>query len=125
MNGIEFFIILIFCHFIGDFALQSNTMAKGKNWKNDEKTKKKWEFHNKYKVYHPMWKYYLTAHGFIHGACIYIFTGFIWIAVIESLFHIIIDYFKCSEYTNIHGDQFLHLTTKLIYVLIFLIWGGF
>jgi len=125
MNWLEFFIVLIFAHWVADFALQSNTMATRKNWKNTDADRIKWNEKYPNIPYISTWRYYLVAHGFIHGAIIYLFTGFIYIALIESFLHIIIDYIKTSGITNIHQDQWFHLACKLLYVWIFILSGGF
>jgi len=124
MNWLEFFLILFWCHWIADFGLQSDIMATRKNWKNEKEIKRKWEMYPLNPPYQSTWRYYLIAHGFIHGAMIYLFTGFIYIALLESLLHIIIDYLKTSGITNIHQDQGFHLSCKLVYVWIFILIGG-
>ena len=122
MNWFELFLILIWCHWLGDFGLQSEVMAERKNWKKENK--EGWNNNPLNPPFQSTWRYYLSAHGFIHGAVIYLFTGIVWIALVESFVHIIFDYLKTSEYTNIHWDQFLHLISKIIYILLFLIIGG-
>ena len=117
----KFFIFAIMAHAIADFALQSPTMAKKKVRNNDiaDANECGWKFRGgKYQL---TWFYWLSAHAIIHGAVLYILTGYIWIALLECFFHFIIDCMKCEGLTDIHKDQGLHLLTKILYMLLLLL----
>ena len=103
---------LLFAHALGDFALQSDTCAKGKNR------------HNKPKLssippgqeYVPCWPYFLCGHAFTNGAIFWLLTGNIWIGIAETFLHAIIDFMKCENITNPNSDQLLHFLCMIGYL---------
>ncbi len=114
MNFISLFFILLFGHCLADTALQSSTMAKAK-----KRTPLSEE--DKNKNYAPWWMW-LTHHSVIHGGVIWLFTGRIYLGIIETALHWIIDFFKSENKYNPYVDQTLHLLCKVIYCLLIL--GG-
>ena len=119
MSPIEFFILLMFAHAVADFGLQSETMAHKKVRKEDIKTAEicGWEFRGgKYQL---TWYYWLAAHGLIHGAMVYLFTGAMWMAIAEFILHTLIDVLKCEGKTDIHQDQIFHMICKVVYTATF------
>jgi len=124
MEWFELLIVLGLCHWLADFGLQSDTMAIRKNWRNDEKMEKEWIKKNPDRPYQSKWIYYLTGHAWIHGAVIYLFTGILWITIVEIFVHFLVDMLKISGFTQIHQDQLIHLMSKLCYVFIFLMMKG-
>lgn len=107
---IQLLIKLLMGHAIADFALQSDSMAKGKN-------------RNIVPAYIPpgqalqiCWPYWLCAHGLIHGSLVYFVTGNIWIGLLEAWLHCLIDFGKCENCYGIHQDQTMHLLCKIAYL---------
>ncbi len=108
--------LLLVGHALADFALQSDSMAKGKNR------------HNKTipppgAKYQPCWQYWLSAHALIHGGMVYFITGLLFFGLFETVAHWIIDFFKCENKYGIHTDQALHIMCKAIVMSIMTIGG--
>ena len=87
---------LILCHFVGDYVLQNDFIAKtkGSNW------------------------WHLIAHCFLYSLPFYLAFGFCWqIGVIIGT-HIIVDALK-ARWNKIGyvTDQIAHLTTMLVYFI--------
>lgn len=87
MTTIETMILVIFCHLIGDYVLQSNFIAstKGENW------------------------YHLFVHSALYVIPFYICFGFGWKLLVLFVSHVIIDPLK-ARYNKISypTDQVLH-----------------
>ena len=105
---IETFVALLFGHAIADFVLQSDAMAKGKN-RNREVDPAMIPVGQKFT---PAWGYWLTAHAMTHGAVVYLITGSLLFALLETTAHWIIDFGKCENWYGIHTDQSLHVLCK-------------
>ena len=103
---------LICSHAICDFALQSDSMARGKNRHNRTQPPPN-------AIYQPTWMYWLGAHSLIHGAGVALATGVWWLGLCEVIAHGTIDFLKCDNRYGIHTDQALHLTSKLVWLVIF------
>jgi hypothetical protein len=97
------FIWLLFAHFLGDIAFQSDWQAQNKG--------KKW--------------YVMLSHAMIWGACIsmalqYLGIFSLWKAILLVLGHIVIDSWKCRQpkddahWWMIYPDQFAHLCQLLV-----------
>ena len=93
---IHIIIILIFCHLIGDYALQTDFIAKtkGQNW------------------------YHLFVHCALYCLPFYIAFGLTWQLAIIFGTHMIIDPLK-ARYNKITywQDQAIHYLIMLIYLL--------
>ena len=88
-------------HFLCDFALQSDRMAR-------EKCPG---------CSHTLpWGWWLTAHGAIHGLAVALLSGLPALGAAETAIHIVIDYNKCRGRINFTTDQLLHLLCKLLWV---------
>lgn len=98
---------LLFGHFLADYPLQSEFLATGKNHKTP--------------IPGFPWYQLLTAHAFIHGGIVAYITGHVWLGVIETVLHWIIDYGKSDGRYGFNTDQALHITCKVAYA-IFLIY---
>ena len=109
MNWFEIIFILLFLHALGDFALQSDAMAKGKN-RNIKPT-----YIPEGQKFKVCWFYWMLAHSLIQGGLIWIIFGNLWICLIEVISHFIIDFIKCENVTNPHHDQLLHLICRISY----------
>jgi len=99
-------------HMLADFVFQSETMAKGKNFRNKitpppgQKQK-------------PTWYFWMSAHAFLHGVAIYWMTWNIYFAILEIPLHFVIDCTKCKNWTSPLVDQLLHYSCKVFYIIIF------
>ena len=99
------FFKLLISHALCDFALQTPSMASGKN-------------RNIRPVDHAIppgqklatvWPYWLTSHALIHAGGVFVVTGSVWAALFQFFSHWFIDFMKCENFTNIHVDQALHI----------------
>jgi hypothetical protein len=114
MELLTVWFLLCLGHFVADYPLQSDFMAKGKN---------------RFRPVDPatippgqkpmlVWPWILTAHAGTHGAAVYLVTGMPILAALEILSHWLIDYGKCANRYGIHADQAMHLGCKLIWACI-------
>ena len=88
--------VLVFCHLIGDFVLQSDFLAKtkGQNW------------------------YHLIAHCILYTIPFYVCFGFVWQYPVLLASHIVIDSLKARfQKINLAQDQILHYLFCLLYLL--------
>ena len=102
---------LIVGHFLCDFALQSDSMARGKN-------------HTRVPENIPpgatpqtVWPYWLTSHAAIHGGMVALVTGSILLGTAEFALHWLIDWGKCSNAYGVHMDQGFHVVSKVLWAL--------
>ena len=95
---------LIAGHFIADYPLQGDFLARGKN--------------HKLPLQGVPWYQCLLAHSFIHGAFVAIITGSLVLGILEVFLHAIIDFGKSNGWYGFNVDQLLHFTCKVFYVLI-------
>lgn len=109
------FFKLLIAHAFADFAFQSDTIARGKNRnrKSEPPPGQK---------YIPCWPFFLTAHALIHGGCVAVATGNVFLGLLETISHWIIDFGKCENWYGVYADQALHLGSKIAWVL--LLWFG-
>lgn len=111
---IEMLFLLMLGHCVADFALQGDTMARGKNRNRAPDP----SLIPPGQTFMPTWGYWLTAHAGIHSAAVYLVTGSTALAAMELVFHWLIDFGKCENLYGIHLDQFLHFYTKAIIALL-------
>jgi hypothetical protein len=89
-------------HYLCDFALQSEFMAKGKN---------------RFKpLAHTHWFHPMMAHCAVHGGSVYLLTGSVGLGLLETVAHFAIDYSKCGGRFGEHVDQALHIACKVLWV---------
>jgi hypothetical protein len=96
MTILQKLILLIMCHLVGDYVLQSNFIAstKGKNW------------------------YHLFVHCVLYTVPFLIVFGWTWQLLIIFLTHIIIDPLKARYYKITYvQDQILHYVITLVYLI--------
>ena len=92
---IELFFILIMVHYLCDFSLQNDFVAKFKAMKiNGE--------------YNPIWYHCLTAHCAIHALDVYLVTKSLLLSLIMFVTNFIIDQCKCLNKLTFNQDQSLH-----------------
>ncbi len=99
----EVFIVLLMCHFIGDFVLQSDRMAVEKCPGKDSTLN---------------WSWWLTGHASTHALLVYLVTWNIAACVSEFFCHFAIDFMKCRYKFRLSSDQLLHIICKMIWVYI-------
>jgi hypothetical protein len=93
---IETFLVLVACHLIGDYVLQSDYIAtnKGKNW------------------------YELFVHCFLYCIPFYFVFGFCWQLYVVFIAHLIVDPLKARWNKITYAqDQIIHYITTLIYFI--------
>lgn len=93
--------VMVSFHFLMDYPLQSDFIAKFKARIVDGK-------------YNPFWYHCLTAHSFIHALPVLLLTSNIVYGVIMVVSHWIIDYAKCENKISLNVDQLLHLCVILL-----------
>lgn len=96
--------LLIFGHLVGDYVLQTDSIARGKNR------------HVNYEIYSVPWYYWMASHCAVHGGLVYLVTGSIVLALAEFICHFVIDEMKCASVIGLHTDQFGHLLCKMAWV---------
>lgn len=100
MAFFNLFLLLAMGHFLGDFALQSDRMAKEKCAAATSTV--------------PWW-IWLTAHAAIHGLIVAVLTGIPLLGLGEWVLHGLIDYGKCRHRYSLVIDQLLHLSLKAVW----------
>lgn len=111
---IEMFVYLIMGHALADFALQSEAMARGKNFNRKVDLSK---IPPGQKV-QTVWPYWMASHCLIHGGVVALITGSFALGLAEASAHWLIDCMKCMNATGIHTDQALHVLSKLVWILV-------
>lgn len=91
-------------HALADYALQNDFIAQAKNHTTE--------------LGKQFWRWVLPSHGLIHGLMVYLATGMIWLGIIETVVHTLIDYLKCAGKLSFNEDQLLHVLCKVAYVAI-------
>lgn len=89
-------LILVGFHFVCDYPLQGDFVAKFKARIVDG---------NKNQI----WKWVLTAHASIHALPVLILTSSIPACLFLFATHFLIDFLKCENKINLDQDQILHL----------------
>ena len=96
--------MLVCAHFLCDFALQNDFVAKFK------------AVYVEY-GYNPMWFWVLLAHSAIHALAVLLITQMIVLALIMLITHFLIDLLKCQKYLSFNQDQLLHLGIVVLLTL--------
>ncbi len=103
LNPLSVLLLLWMAHFLCDFGLQNDRMAKEKCPGCDQTLP---------------WGWWLTAHGAIHGLTVGLLTGVPLLGVAETAIHALIDHSKCTGRINFTTDQVLHLLCKGLWVAV-------
>jgi hypothetical protein len=93
---------LIAGHSVADYPLQGDFLARAKNHVTP--------------VAGVPWGIALFAHAIIHGAFVAAITGSVALGMAETVVHAAIDYAKCDGWTNLVGDQALHVACKVVWL---------
>lgn len=104
---------LLIGHVLADFVLQTDVMAQAKNRHNST-------YVNPDVM--PSWPYWMSAHSMIHAGIVWAITGNEVLGLAEFINHWWTDTMKCEKKFGPHADQFIHILTKVGYVLI-IMWG--
>lgn len=94
-------LLLVGGHFIADYGLQSEYMAKNKSSQSG----------------YPHWADVLLAHVGIHGFFVALITGSWILGVAEMIAHFILDEMKSRSLTRYRFDQVAHLLCKVLWFL--------
>lgn len=97
-------ILLVFGHFLADYPLQGDFLAKAKN--------------REAPIPGVPWWHALTAHAGIHAGFVYVITSCWPLALLEFVAHWAIDDGKCRGALSFNEDQFLHLFLKVLWAAI-------
>ena len=109
LEVIVLFTTLLCAHFLLDFGIQGDFVAKFKARTVDGQD-------------NVMWKWVLTAHAAAHTLPVLILTQSIVLGLLMFTSHFVIDFLKCEQKINFNQDQILHiLIVTVITALSFLI----
>lgn len=105
----ETFFILLFGHFLADFALQNDFVARSKDPRFNVR---------------EMWIPVMIAHCMIHAGVVFIITGYLSLALFQFATHYLIDVAKCMQMFGKTDrafviDQMLHVAVMAIIALAF------
>ncbi len=104
MDIITILFLLLVGHALADYALQNDFIAQAKNHKTE--------------LGKQFWHWVLPSHGLIHGGMVYLATGSVWLGLVETFIHTLVDYLKCDGKLTFNQDQLLHVLCKVAYVII-------
>ena len=99
----EIFALLVGAHFLADYPLQGDFLARGKN---------RFSPIPGVPFYHP-----LAAHSAIHGLLVGLITGSLILACAETLIHAFADDQKCAGRISYNQDQVLHIGCKIVWAI--------
>lgn len=92
------FLLLIFAHYLCDFGLQNDFIAKFKVPKSA-----------------GFWVHVMVAHCSMQALGVLLVTKNPYLALAEFVSHFIIDYAKCTQKLTFNQDQALHLFCKCVW----------
>ena len=98
-------VLLVLAHFVCDFSLQSDRMAREKYPGHDSTLP---------------WGWWLTAHASTHGLAVALLTGLPLLGLLETMAHALIDWAKGRWHWSMGFDQILHLGCKLGWLVLLL-----
>lgn len=101
-SPLELFVLLVAVHFVADYPLQTDFVAKFKC--------------RAASLPAVPWYYVMAGHAATHGLGVGLATGSVGIGCLEAVAHFGIDVLKCDGLTNIHVDQLLHVLCKAAWV---------
>lgn len=101
------FFWLLVGHAVADYPLQAGPMA----------TEKCRHSHSDLQKSVP-WYYWLSAHALVHGGAVFLITGSLFLGLLETVVHWLIDFGKCEGWFGIHVDQALHVGCKVLWCVL-------
>ena len=111
---IKLLFLLLCGHSLADAALQPQGMIVGKRRSNPIDMSKV----PKGQTPLRLWWMWLTHHSLIHGGVVCLLTNNVYLGIVETITHWIIDFFKSEGKYSPYEDQALHIGMKIIYCLI-------
>mgnify|MGYP001368228708 CR=1 FL=1 len=112
--AIPVFLALLIAHTLCDQPLQGPFLAlhKNRHYRPQDST-----------LPQPsLWLYCLSAHSLIHAGGVWLVTGSYFLGIIEFVLHWLIDFLKEEKIINLHVDQLLHVTCKVVYIIAMTNW---
>lgn len=102
MNPLTLLLALLIGHFVCDYPLQGDFLARGKN----------------HKAPIPGVPYYqcMVAHAAIHAGTVWLITGSVFLGLLEFWSHGLIDTLKCNGHLSYNQDQCAHFLCKVMWV---------
>lgn len=104
MTFITKLLLLFAGHAICDYSLQSDFIAKGKNFNTP--------------VPGMAWQQIMLAHCLAHMGMVLLITGNPWLALAELVIHYVTDWAKCDGKINFNQDQFIHYACKILWAVL-------
>ena len=101
---IELFALLLFAHFLFDYPLQGDWLARAKN-RSDP-------------IPHVPWYQAMFAHTAMHGMAVWIITGIPLLGLAEMTIHWITDDLKLQGELTFNQDQAIHIVCKAVWAVI-------
>ena len=101
---IELFALLLFAHFLFDYPLQGDWLARAKN-RHDP-------------IPHVPWYQAMFAHTAMHGMAVWIITGIPLLGLAEMAIHWITDDLKLQGELTFNQDQAIHIVCKAVWAVI-------
>ena len=111
IGALTLVLALIIGHMLGDFPLQGQFLALGKErnyWLRNDTPSPPTK---------SMWLYCLTAHSLIQGGIVWLISGSIILCCLEFVIHWTIDFLKSEGHLSFTSDQILHIGTKVLFVV--------
>jgi hypothetical protein len=96
--------LMIVGHYLADYPLQGDFLAKAKNRNTD--------------VGKEHWVHALTAHSMIHAGMVAVVTGNMWLGLAEAMVHGLTDFLKCEGKLTLNQDQAIHLLSKVVWAFL-------
>ena len=93
---VTLFSILLCTHFLLDFAIQGDFVAKYKARIVEGRS-------------NEFWKWVLTAHAASHTLPVLLLTNSLILGSVMFISHFVIDFLKCEQKINFNQDQTLHI----------------
>lgn len=101
---------LVVFHFLADYPLQGEFLARLKNPHDS--------LHKDLPFGIGAWRWGLFGHSFIHGGFVFYATGNLWLGLGEVVAHSVIDLRKCEKQLTFNQDQWLHIAFKVLWAAI-------
>lgn len=106
-NPFALFFALLIGHAIADYPLQGDFLAKAKNPANP--------------IDGIPWWIAMSMHCLIHAGAVWFITGNIFLGLAELGLHFLIDWLKCEYFIEFGLDQFLHISCKVMWAVLFFV----
>lgn len=100
---ISLFLSLLLVHFLMDYPLQGDFLAKAKNRANP--------------IPHVPWYQAMAAHSLMHGIAVGFITGIPLFAILETGIHWWTDDAKCRGELTYNQDQAIHIICKVVWTI--------